>query len=754
MMLFKIVAIIQVYNELEKGNLQRFFRYIKNCVDEVVVYDDCSTDGSYEYAKENTQWVFRGLKNNFTSEIKHKQILLETALSLKPDFIFWIDADEVISRGKRNSLQELCKLCIEKDLDGLEFHNINLWRSTNWKRVDSLYNEGWFVRLWRVKPDMSFDVSKKGLHKKLFPKNIKKTLKQNLLKIIHYGFSDDINLAHKYLVYKKHGQRGYTMLDRLLDEDQLILEEVSSSLFPAGLYHNSPKPNKRNFVEALEVIESLKCKVERPKYSIACLIYKSVEWLDFVYKQLLKYTDLKDVEFYFVANDASENVIKYLKNNHIPHYIHQNSKSNKDEWYINNVYKAWNFAVHVAKGDLVVLINSDMSFSTGWLDALIAAYDGNNVISSRLVESGKLRSGIHGIEKNFGKDISGYKEKNFLTFANSISKKKIVEGGLYMPILLRKNHFLKVNGYPEGNLKKNADIFSNDIASKKEEQVPGDKVLIQKLKTIDVKHVTAFNSIVYHFQEGEKDTEDKIITNTYLKNIAVCGNLSFKTFKNKLLAYYLVGNIPNTYLIDAKILTINDSKEKINKIIKNNYPKTKIIIKNATSANFINPELYTICFIEDDLRKFGKRNIQQEINLKYCNKRVTNSIEIAISYAEYDFEIIPNLSLEKWKKLIEKSSIEVAQMQERMVKPFAPTGNLLLVYENLSLRFQSILINHLLGEKYWVIKKFLTKDGIKKFIKKVLISVGLFKFTKIFINIIKRYFHISIVAIIIINLNL
>ena len=66
MRLFKILAIIQVYNELEKGNLQRFFRYIKNCVDEVVVYDDCSTDGSYECAKKNTQWVLRGLKNDFT----------------------------------------------------------------------------------------------------------------------------------------------------------------------------------------------------------------------------------------------------------------------------------------------------------------------------------------------------------------------------------------------------------------------------------------------------------------------------------------------------------------------------------------------------------------------------------------------------------------------------------------------------------------------------------------------------------------
>lgn len=740
MKIFKIVAITQIYNELEKGNLLRFFKYIKNSADELVVYDDCSTDGSYEYAKKNTQWVLRGLKNDFTSEIKHKQILLETALSLKPDFILSLDADEVISKGGNNSLQTLCKLCIEKDLDGLEFQLINLWRSTNWKRLDSLYNEGWSVRLWRAKSDMSFDISKQGLHQKLFPKSVKKTLKRNDLKIIHYGFSDDINLAHKYLTYKKHGQRGYDMLDRLLDEDKLILEEVSNSLFPVGLYHNSPKPNKRSFVEALEVIESLKCKVERPKYSIACLIYKSVEWLDFVYKQLLKYTDLKDVEFYFVANDASENVIKYLKNNHIPHYIHQNYKSNKDEWYINNVYKAYNYAVQVAKGDFVVLINSDMCFSPGWLDALIAAYDGNNVISSRLVEPGKLQSGLHGIEKNFGKDISDYKEEKFLTFANSISKKKIVEGGLYMPFLFRKDHFLKVNGYPEGNLKKNADIFSNDIASRNEEQVPGDKVLIQKLKTIGVKHKTALNSIVYHFQNGEQDTEDKIITNTYLKNIAVCGNLSLKFFEGKLLGHYLVGNIPSAYLIDERLITINNLKEKINKIIKNNYPKTKIIIKNATSTNFINPELYTICFIEDDLRKLGKRDVQQEINLKYCNKRVANSIEIARSYAEYDFEIISNFCLEKWKELIEKSSIEVAQLQARTIKPFVCSEDFLLLYEKLSLKFQNLLIDYLLGEKYWVIKKFFTKEGIKYFTKRVLVSIGLLKYIKIFINTIRKTF--------------
>jgi hypothetical protein len=319
-----------------------------------------------------------------------------------------------------------------------------------------------------------------------------------------------------------------------------------------------------------------------------------------------------------------------------------------------------------------------------------------------------------------------------------------------MPLLFRKDHFLKVNGYPEGNLKKNADIFSNDIACRNEEQVPGDKVLIQKLKTIGVKHVTAFNSIVYHFQNGEQDSEDKMITNTYLKNIAVCGDLSLKIFEEKLLAHHLVGNIPGTYLIDVKLLTTNNSKEKINQIIKNNYPKTSIIIKNATSSNFIHPEMYTICFIEDDIRKAGKRNNIQEINLKYCNKRVTNSIEIAISYAEYDFEIIPNLSLEKWKELIEKSSIEATQLQARIIKPVICSTDFILFYENLSLKFEKALIDYLFGEKYWDIKKFFTREGIKYFIKRVLILLRLLKFIKI----IKKVFSISVLVTIIFNLNL
>lgn len=734
----KIVGITQIYNELEKGNLKRFFKYIKNCVDELIIYDDCSTDGSYEYAKKHTPWVIRGSKNDFTSEIEHKQILLKTALNFKPDFILSVDADEVISTGERKSLQELCKLCIEKGLDGLEFQNINLWRSTNWKRLDSQYNEGWPIKLWRVKSNMNFDVSKKGLHQKPFPNVIKKTEKQNALKIIHYGFSNDINLAHKYLTYKSHGQKGYDMLDRLLDESQLILEEVPNSLFPRGLYYNSLKPQKRSFADALEVIENLKYKVKRPKYSIACLIYKSVEWLDFFYNQLLKYTDLNDIEFYFVANDASSHVIQYLKDNHIPHYIHRNHKNNSEEWYINNVYRAWNYAVDVARGDFVVLVNSDMCFTKDWLKALIKSYDGNNVVSSRLVESGKLPSGLHGIEKNFGKDISNYREQDFLDFAKSISQEKIFNGGLYMPILFRKEHFLKVKGYPEGNLKKGSNIFTDEIALPNEQQVSGDEVLIKKLSTIGIKHQTAFDSIVYHFQCGEQDSEEKITICNDIKTIAFCENSIFSKNENKkILSNYLANNIPGVYFLNTQLLDSMRPKKKLKDVIKYDYPKTKIIIQNAAYENLIDPEIFTICYLEHDFRKLGKKSLKQEINLKYCNKRVASSTQIAASYPEYEFEIISDKKIENWKKLIEKSSMEATQLKLIKIKQFSLSNKSFRYYKKLSFVIRNILIDYLFGQKYWVIVKLFSKHGIKKAARDILIKIGIFAHIKKFINAIK-----------------
>lgn len=243
------------------------------------------------------------------------------------------------------------------------------------------------------------------------------------------------------------------------------------------------------------------------KISIACLIYKSTRWLDFVYEQVLKYTDLTENEFYFVANDACDTVLSRLIDRNIPHYVHNNNEEHRKEWYINNVYRAWNTAGKMAKGEYIVFINSDMAFSPGWLDRLVETITDNTCVCSRLVERGVLSSGLYGIEKNFGNVPSDYKEDDFLQYVEETREDILHPSGLYMPMLIRKEHMEQIGYYPEGNIIEGSNIFNPVYACLGQPLIPGDKVLIAKLETIGVKHITNFNSIVYHFQEGEmRDT--------------------------------------------------------------------------------------------------------------------------------------------------------------------------------------------------------------------------------------------------------
>lgn len=243
------------------------------------------------------------------------------------------------------------------------------------------------------------------------------------------------------------------------------------------------------------------------KVSIACLIYKSTRWLDFVYEQVKKYTNLEENEFYFVANDANEEVLNHLKEKKIPHYIHNNTEEQRKEWYINNVYRAWNTAGQMAKGEYIVFINSDMAFSPKWLEILQETISDNMCLCSRLVERGIMTSGTYGIERNFGNVPEDYNEEGYLNFCENIKENIIHPGGLYMPMLIKKEYMEKINYYPEGNITPDSDIFNPRYAKLGQHCVPGDHVLIAKLKTIGVEHFTSFNSIVYHFQEGEmRDT--------------------------------------------------------------------------------------------------------------------------------------------------------------------------------------------------------------------------------------------------------
>jgi len=639
---YKIICVAQIYNELRKGNLERFAKYVMPLVDALVVYDDASTDGSYEYMLQCTPYVIRGVRNDFINEISHKQILLDEALNLSPDFILWLDADEVLTaNATRHRLQELCEHCVTHNLDGLSLHELNLWRSQSWRRLDSLYDDGWFVRLWRVKPGMDFGKPASGLHTRVVPPGIQKVERITDVAVIHFGFASERSLAQKYLTYKAHGQSGRA-LNRLFDETTLELERVPAHLFPEGLYVDDEPPARRSFERALQNAEQFRAEVFTPGVSIICLIYKSVKWLEFVYEQVLRYTDMSNKEFFFVANDATDGVLQHLRTHYIPHYVWNNSAEQRREWFINNVYRAWNYGAKMARGDYLLFINSDMAFSPGWFERLFEKLNGQNCVTSRLVESGKLASGEYGISRNFGRSIEGYDEEGFLEYAKSVSRPVVRDGGLFMPLFIHRGGFLQVGGYPEGNIVPGSDFLNPSTAKQGEPCVSGDVVLMQKLQTIGIQHQTAFDSIVYHFQCGEMDDVPSEAARQTISSVIICNDYLTGSMGEKTMWGFLLDSLPSSAGVDMTVVgTDGDFAKNARSYIRRCYPQSAIIIQNATFIDIVDHDRFTIAYLQDNLRRMGRPSEQQERNLRNADILVTNSRLTALSYPEFDFEVIP-----------------------------------------------------------------------------------------------------------------
>jgi len=255
----KLIAFIQMYNESSKGNLDRCLANCKQWADDIVIYDDASTDDSVEVALKYTKYIIRGVVNDFNKELAHKQQLLDYALTLNPDWIMWMDCDEIVDRAGTNG--GLRKLAETGTHDAYSFHQANLWRSQTYYRVDTLFDKGWFIRLWKVQEGISFFVEP-GLHKLLYPKTIK-TIAKSDIRIIHYGFSDYKQTLVHIGAMVQHGwnKETFTKLapaNWILNETQCTCHKMPVDWFPV---ENIPKdvweePKPRT-IESLKSYEEL-----------------------------------------------------------------------------------------------------------------------------------------------------------------------------------------------------------------------------------------------------------------------------------------------------------------------------------------------------------------------------------------------------------------------------------------------------------------------------------------------------------------
>lgn len=513
----RIVGFLQVRNEVASGHLQRFLELNSTLFDDLYAIDDASEDETVSVLRSSGALVLENTQSRFQEEASNKEDLLRLIAAREPDgtAILWLDADEVLYCS-RDELNDLISKARSQGCDSISFNHLNLWRSDFHHRLDDNYHSLRPTRIWLLSGKLSFRGGP-GLHGQTHPFGLVSTLHSKDFPVFHYGFASIDLIVSKYATYFLLWQTGYA-LDRLIDESTLELEAVDT--FPGFLGSRWPGvPAGAVTPERVSPYEwqllarrarQIALNESKPKVTLICLIFKSVEWLEFAYGEALRLRrDLRrgEVEILFIANDPTDQVVKFLRENAIPHRIFKGRK-NDSEWYINSVYRAYNFGVQEASADFVYLINSDMAFVPGSLrNAMVFAAE-NRLVATRLVESGRLPSGEFGVERDLGSHPRNFRRREFHKLSHLLYRNELVSGGLFMPLLADRLKFLQLGGFPEGNVtpKSLPDYLERGdyvTARQGEPSIPGDQAFMAKAKSQGVQHLTALSSLAYHFQEGE-----------------------------------------------------------------------------------------------------------------------------------------------------------------------------------------------------------------------------------------------------------
>lgn len=234
--------------------------------------------------------------------------------------------------------------------------------------------------------------------------------------------------------------------------------------------------------------------------SICSLIYRSTRYADAVWDSAHEFTPALHnggARFFFVANDATDEVLKHLQARGYPHVVQSNARLSGEELaargfdqpeYIRRVYQGWNRAI-LESEDVLVLVNSDNLFAPGWFEALIDNVTARRVVCSKLVERERSRHPrFHAaLAGEFGDHPDRFERDAFLNFSAGARRSGLEAGGAFMPCALQKSVALAAGLYPEGNPRGRY----------------GDREFFKRLQSNGVAHVTALSSIVYHFKEGE-----------------------------------------------------------------------------------------------------------------------------------------------------------------------------------------------------------------------------------------------------------
>ena len=246
------------------------------------------------------------------------------------------------------------------------------------------------------------------------------------------------------------------------------------------------------------------------KISIICLIFQSPHYAELVYNNLHKHTpELRtgEAEFFFVANDATPDVLKFLERKGYPYVIRNNPHYTNEERfamgyaypeYAGRVYMGYNYGIYIAQNPIIMWINSDNCFSPNWLPNLKKRLTHETIVSPRIIQPTWFQNPLNLSQcevMDFGTGYGLFKEEEFLATVNQISTDSESIGNAFFPAMVYKSNIERVGYFPEGNIHNGG--YDHILLT-------GDSWFYKRIQELGVKHITSNDSIIYHFNEGEK----------------------------------------------------------------------------------------------------------------------------------------------------------------------------------------------------------------------------------------------------------
>ena len=214
--------------------LRRVLEDAKQYITDAVIIDDASADNSIEICEEVLKGIplkiVRNKKSQFSNEIiLRKQQWAET-IQTNPDWIVFLDADEIFEQNFHHQIQNLISI---PNLDAFGFRLYDFWDENHY-REDKYWQANKIHRIFlvRYRPDIPYTWSTEtAQHCGRFPSTVQKFIAGiTPFRLKHYGWAKEEDRLAKYERYKildpeaKYGIQG--QYDSILDSNPNLVAWV------------------------------------------------------------------------------------------------------------------------------------------------------------------------------------------------------------------------------------------------------------------------------------------------------------------------------------------------------------------------------------------------------------------------------------------------------------------------------------------------------------------------------------------------